>query len=109
MLKCLGRFAEEESLRVIDAERFHDVIDFPRVDKLGDGADTHLLAEGNDRFCDDARVGIIRQILYDRRIDLEEIDITVPPAVEPGTYHVFIGMTNNIRTRSIYLTEVNIL
>ena len=39
---------------------------------------------------------------------LEDIDITVPPAVEPGTYHVFIGMTNNIRTRSIYLQEMEI-
>jgi len=39
---------------------------------------------------------------------LEEIDITVPPAVEPGAYHVFIGMTNNIRTRSIYLQEMEI-
>jgi len=39
---------------------------------------------------------------------LEDIDITVPPAVEPGTYRVFIGMTNNIRTRSIYLQEVKI-
>ncbi len=39
---------------------------------------------------------------------LEEIDLSVPPAVEPGIYHVFIGMTNNIRTRSIYLQEMEI-
>lgn len=39
---------------------------------------------------------------------LENIEITVPPVVDPGTYHAFIGMTNNIRTRSIYLTDVEI-
>lgn len=39
---------------------------------------------------------------------LESIDITVPPAVDPGSYHVFIGMTNNIRTRSIYLSDMEI-
>ncbi len=42
------------------------------------------------------------------RYYLEDIDITVPVAVDPGTYHVFVGMTNNIRTRSIYLTDMEI-
>lgn len=39
---------------------------------------------------------------------IESIDLTAPTAVEPGTYHVFVGMTNNIRTRSIYLKEMEI-
>lgn len=39
---------------------------------------------------------------------IESIDLTAPTAVEPGTYHVFVGMTNNIRTRSIYLQEMEI-
>lgn len=39
---------------------------------------------------------------------IESIDLTIPPAVDPGNYHVFIGMTNNIRTRSIYLSDMEI-
>lgn len=40
------------------------------------------------------------------RYYIESIDLTVPTAVDGGTYHAFIGMTNNIRTRSIYLGEI---
>ncbi|MBU0649639.1 DUF2079 domain-containing protein, partial [Patescibacteria group bacterium] len=39
---------------------------------------------------------------------LEDVDFTVPPMVDPGLYHVFIGMTNNIRTRSVYLADIEI-
>lgn len=39
---------------------------------------------------------------------IENIDLNAPAAVEPGIYHVFIGITNNIRTRSIYLQEIKI-
>lgn len=39
---------------------------------------------------------------------LESVDLTVPTAVDPGIYHAFIGMTNNIRTRSIYLGDIKV-
>jgi len=42
------------------------------------------------------------------RYYIESIDLTVPTAVDPGTYHAFVGMTNNIRTRSIYLGDVEV-
>lgn len=42
------------------------------------------------------------------RYYIESIDLTVPPAVDPGVYHAFLGMTNNIRTRSIYLGDMEI-
>lgn len=40
---------------------------------------------------------------------LEEMDTTIPYSVKPGSYLAFVGMTNNIRSRSIYLTTIEIL
>lgn len=37
---------------------------------------------------------------------LENVDIAIPVFVEPGSYKAFIGMSNNIRSRSIYLGDV---
>jgi uncharacterized membrane protein len=42
------------------------------------------------------------------RYYIESIDLTVPNAVDPGIYHAFVGMTNNSRTRSIYLGDVEV-
>ncbi|MFC1722071.1 DUF2079 domain-containing protein [Patescibacteria group bacterium] len=42
------------------------------------------------------------------RYYLEKLDITVPKFVENGSYHVFMGMDNKIRTRSIYLGKVEV-
>ena len=39
---------------------------------------------------------------------IEAVDLTVPSAVDSGIYRVFLGMTNNIRTRSIYLGDVEV-
>ena len=37
------------------------------------------------------------------------IDITLPGYLDPGSYKVFVGMSNVIRTRSIYLGDIEIL
>jgi uncharacterized membrane protein len=39
---------------------------------------------------------------------VESVDLTVPTALDPGDYHAFVGMTNNIRTRSIYLGNMEV-
>jgi len=39
---------------------------------------------------------------------IEGVDLTVPTAVGSGIYRAFIGMTNNIRTRSIYLGDMEV-
>ncbi len=39
----------------------------------------------------------------------EEVEIALPEFLDPGIYRVFIGMTNNIRTRSIYLGDIEVL
>ena len=39
----------------------------------------------------------------------ETIDITLPDYLEPGTYKAFVGMSNVIRTRSIYLGTIEVL
>lgn len=40
------------------------------------------------------------------RYYLEDVAIVLPEFLDTGTYRVFIGMTNNIRTRSIYLGDI---
>jgi len=42
------------------------------------------------------------------RYYIENVDLTVPTAVDPGAYHAFVGMSNNIRTRSIYLGNMEV-
>lgn len=42
------------------------------------------------------------------RYYLEEIDMVIPNFIEPGNYHVFVGMGNKIRTRSMYLATVEV-
>jgi len=37
---------------------------------------------------------------------IEDIDIALPKYMDPGIYRVFIGMSNRIRTRNLYLGEV---
>ena len=39
---------------------------------------------------------------------LEDVTIVLPEFLDSGKYRVFIGMTNNIRTRSIYLGDIAI-
>ena len=39
----------------------------------------------------------------------ETIDITLLDYLEPGTYKAFVGMSNVIRTRSIYLGNIEVL
>ncbi|OGC46641.1 hypothetical protein A3F07_00775 [candidate division WWE3 bacterium RIFCSPHIGHO2_12_FULL_38_15] len=39
----------------------------------------------------------------------ETIDITLPGYLDPGSYKVFVGMSNIIRTRSIYLGDIEVL
>jgi uncharacterized membrane protein len=40
------------------------------------------------------------------RYYLEELVIALPEFLDPGSYKVFIGMSNEVRTRSIYLGDV---
>lgn len=37
---------------------------------------------------------------------IEDIDIALPKYMDPGIYRVFVGMSNRIRTRNLYLGEV---
>ena len=37
---------------------------------------------------------------------IEDLQIALPEFLDDGNYKIFIGMTNNIRTRSIYLGDV---
>src|SRR3989344_1108222 len=39
----------------------------------------------------------------------ETIDITLPGYLDPSSYKVFVGMSNIIRTRSIYLGDIEVL
>lgn len=43
------------------------------------------------------------------RYYIEKLDFVMPNYLNPGRYKVFIGMSNNIRTRSIYLGDMDIL
>jgi hypothetical protein len=38
----------------------------------------------------------------------EQINLAVPKFVEPGKYRAFVGITNQIKTRSVFLGEVEI-
>jgi uncharacterized membrane protein len=38
----------------------------------------------------------------------ENVDIAIPAFVEAGTYRAFVGITNGIKTRSVYLGEVTV-
>ena len=38
----------------------------------------------------------------------EEVEIAVPEFLDAGSYKVFIGLGNNIRTRSLYLGDLEI-
>ena len=40
---------------------------------------------------------------------IEDIDLVLPKFLDPGEYKVFIGMSNKIRTRSMYLGNVKVL
>ena len=42
-------------------------------------------------------------------INLENLEVTIPKFVDPGDYYVFVGMGNKIRTRSIYLGDVEVI
>jgi hypothetical protein len=42
------------------------------------------------------------------RYYIETVDIAIPDFLEKGAYKLFIGMGNNIRTRSMYLGDVEI-
>ncbi len=42
------------------------------------------------------------------RYYLEDVTIVLPEFLDAGNYKAFIGMTNNIRTRSIYLGDITI-
>ena len=46
----------------------------------------------------------VKDIYYE-----ETIDITLPGYLDPGSYKVFVGMSNVIRTRSIYLGDIEVL
>jgi uncharacterized membrane protein len=37
---------------------------------------------------------------------VEDLELVLPNFVDPGDYRVFVGISNNIRTRSIYLGDV---
>jgi len=39
----------------------------------------------------------------------EDVEIVLPEFLQKGTYRVFVGMDNQIRTRSIYLGEIEVL
>ncbi|MBN1162291.1 DUF2079 domain-containing protein [Patescibacteria group bacterium] len=43
------------------------------------------------------------------RFYLENVDIALPEYLEPGIYWVFIGMSNNVRTRSMYIGDTEVL
>jgi len=43
-----------------------------------------------------------------RRYFIEQNEVRFPRFVEPGTYKAFIGISNNIRTRSIYLQDIEV-
>ena len=40
------------------------------------------------------------------RFYTEKLQITIPTFLEKGDYMFFVGMGNNIRTRSIYLGDI---
>ena len=40
---------------------------------------------------------------------LEDLQIVLPEYLIKGQYKVFVGMSNNVKTRSLYLGEVNVL
>ncbi len=40
---------------------------------------------------------------------IEHLEVAVPKFVDPGTYRAFIGMSNIIRTRSLYLGDIKVL
>jgi uncharacterized membrane protein len=42
----------------------------------------------------------------ENRYYIEDLDVALPAFVDAGEYKVFIGMTNRIRTRSIYLGNI---
>jgi hypothetical protein len=39
---------------------------------------------------------------------VENVDIALPTYLAPGTYHVFIGMSNKIRTRNLYIGDMEV-
>jgi len=39
---------------------------------------------------------------------LEEFDIVMPGFLDPGVYKAFIGMSNKIKTRNVYLGDINV-
>ena len=39
---------------------------------------------------------------------VENLDLTIPQYLKPGSYKAFVGVDNNIRTRSVYLGDVAI-
>ncbi|MFZ5424757.1 MAG: DUF2079 domain-containing protein [Patescibacteria group bacterium] len=39
----------------------------------------------------------------EERYYVEDVDLVLPKYLKPGTYKVFVGMSNRIRTRSVYL------
>ena len=43
---------------------------------------------------------------HEDRYYVEQLEVVFPEFLDSGNYKVFIGMTNNIRTRSMYLGDV---
>ena len=39
----------------------------------------------------------------------ENLEVVLPPSVELGDYMVFVGLSNNVRTRSLYLGDISVL
>jgi len=42
------------------------------------------------------------------RYYVENVELAIPESLDAGTYKLFVGMGNNIRTRSIYLGDIEI-
>lgn len=39
----------------------------------------------------------------------ENLEVVLPLSIESGDYMVFVGLSNNVRTRSLYLGDINVL
>lgn len=42
----------------------------------------------------------------EQKYHIEDIDVALPTFIDPGTYKVFVGMSNKVKTRNLYLGDI---
>src|SRR5215218_6005504 len=75
---------EAVPLGVVDADLPQDVEGRPVLDRFGDGADAHDLADLVDRLDEGALDRVAQHVAHEAAVDLEEVDLEVLEVGEGG-------------------------